>query len=43
MITASTSGVLAGGQIVVPLEFDMGTGGINPNTATFFTPVILKQ
>ncbi len=43
MISATTSGVLAGGQIVVPLELDMGTGGIDPNSASFFTPVILKQ
>jgi len=43
MIRATSSGVLAGGQIVVPLELDMGTGGINPNTTSFFTPVILKE
>ena len=38
-----STGVLAGGQIVVPLELDMGTGGIDPNSTSFFTPVILKQ
>ena len=43
MISATTGGVLAGGQIVVPLELDMGTGGIDPNSTSFFTPVILKQ
>jgi predicted phosphodiesterase len=43
MIQATSSGVVAGGQIVVPLELDMGTGGIDPNATSFFTPVILKQ
>ena len=38
MVSATSSGVLAGGQIVVPLELDMGTGGINPNAASFFSP-----
>ena len=43
MVSATSSGVLAGGQIVVPLELDMGTGGINPNAASFFSPVILQE